>query len=114
MPHIEYKGSGGGGPAPARIRVESEHEAEHGWVFEIAVRAIGGEGAPSSLHTVSLSYRDHDMWSGGRMSPSHLIEQVVAYAMRHRAEELPAKFDAARVRYWFPQFDQEMRSGSVG
>lgn len=115
-PHIEYKGSHGGGSPPARIRIEAEREAPHGWEFDVLVRSISGSaaGASETHHTVTLSYRDHDMWTGGKMSPSALIEQVVAYVLRNRAEPLPPKFDAARVRYWFPKFDAEMRGGSHG
>ncbi len=110
-PHVEYKGSHGGGPPPARIRVDAEREAPHGWEFDISVLGGGGQGsAGESHHTVTLSYRDHDMWTGGRVSPSHLIEQVIAYVLRKRSEPLPAKFDAARVRFWFPEFDKEVRS----
>jgi hypothetical protein len=123
--HIEYKGTTGGGAPPAHVRVEAEREVAHGWEFEVMVRDTSpasqnlgtpstqsrGGGANGTRHTVTLSYRDHDLWSGGKMSPSALVEQVVAYVLRRRAEPLPARFDAARVRYWFPEFDKDMRGG---
>ncbi|MFO0832272.1 MAG: hypothetical protein U0637_10595 [Phycisphaerales bacterium] len=109
--HIEYKGPHAGSPHAPNVHVDAEREAAHGWEFEVTVRAGMGQ---ATHHTVSLSYRDHDMWTGGKMSPSHLIEQVVAYVLRKRPEVLPLRFDAARVRYWFPAFDEEMRSGGVG
>ena len=114
---IEPKGdadagdAGGGGSAArgARATVRTECEVEHGWEFTIGVRA--GPGPAETEHTVTLAYRDHDAWTGGKMSPSQLIVHIIDYTLRHRPEPLPPKFDAARVRYWFPRFDEEMRGG---
>lgn len=108
--HVEYKGPHAGSPHAPHIRIDAEREAAHGWEFEVSLKVGGGAGGETH-HIVTLSYRDHDMWTGGKMSPSHLIEQVIVYVLRRRTETLPGKFDAARVRYWFPEFDKEMRPG---
>jgi hypothetical protein len=37
------------------------------------------------------------------------MQAVMEFLLRHESPPLPPKFDAARVRRWLPQIDQEIR-----
>lgn len=89
------------GPQPV-ARVLEEHETAHGWSFRLTVDRHAG---PTTEHEVTLSWVDHDHWSGGTTPPSRLIERLVGILAGHVAD-LPSRFDAARARRWVPQFDE--------
>jgi hypothetical protein len=93
----------------ASIDVQSEQDIARGWVYEVAVTHSGGL---VTRHAVTLSWADHDFWSGGASPPSKVVEAVVSYLITHRnGEGLPPKFDAARARRWYPEIDRELRGG---
>jgi hypothetical protein len=89
------------------VRVLEEREGERGWTYRVVVRTGRGERE----HVVTLSYRDHDHWCGGSMAPSLLLERLIEHVLRVRREELPERFDAARVRRWLPEIDRDFRGG---
>jgi hypothetical protein len=88
-----------------RIEVQVEQECPHGWSYQVLVHRSEG----SEAHTVTLSWRDHDYWCGGASPPSRVVQAVMEYLVRHETPAWPARFDAARVRRWLPQIDQELR-----
>lgn len=90
------------------VDVRQETEMPRGWRYVVQIRQSAGD---VSEHEVSLSWVDHDLWSGGRRPPSMVIEAVIKRVLQHRpAALLPARFDAARARWWVDGFDQELRA----
>jgi hypothetical protein len=102
-------------PPGGRVKVLREVQTEHGWEFVLRVfrattageRNASGRTGTEAEHVVTLNYRDHDHWSGGRLGPSQVITMIVEYALTHRREALPPAFDAARVRRWLPGVDRD-------
>lgn len=100
----------------ASVDIGQETETAGGWKYEVLVRR---PGQSQTSHSVSLSWVDHDYWSGGRLPPSQVVEAVLRYALEHdghppsgSAMTWPAQFDAARIRRWFPRMDEELRLGA--
>jgi hypothetical protein len=92
----------------AKVDVKEETEAERGWLYRVLVEDDAGQ---TTQHAVSLSWADHDHWSGGRRPPSRVVEAVLEFVLSHRIPvALPAKFDAARARRWLPEIDAQLRS----
>jgi hypothetical protein len=90
----------------AGIEIQSEQDSPFGWRYAVHVEHDDGRATD---HTVTLAWVDHEHWCGGRLAPSRVIEAVVRYALdRPGAGELPARFDAARVRRWHPRIDEEL------
>lgn len=90
-----------------RVEVQTESDASHGWSYHVLLHH---EDGATTDHTVTLSWVDHEHWSGGRCAPSRVVEAVVNYLIEHRnGEPLPATFDAARARRWLPRIDAEIR-----
>jgi hypothetical protein len=93
-----------------------ERDTPRGWAYEVTLRR---EGLGQSEHVVTLSWVDHDYWSGGSAPPSRVVEAVLKYALENAGHEAagaevewPARFDASRVRRWFPRLDEELRVGA--
>lgn len=84
----------------AAARVLEEHETHNGWSFRVALDTRGG----TSEHELSLSWVDHDHWTGGAVPPSALAERLLS-VLAARVPDLPARFDAARARRWVPEID---------
>lgn len=60
--------------------------------------------------TVLLSWADYDLWSDGLTAPQDVVRNVVTFLLSRRpAEAVPAKFDAATVRRWYPDADEVIR-----
>lgn len=91
----------------AEVDVQTEQNAPRGWLYHVRVERPDGS---FSEHDVSLSWVDHDHWCGGRLAPSRVIEAVIRYLLEHLAQELPARFDAARARRLCPDLDRELRA----
>lgn len=93
-------------PTPPAIDVRTEQELGRGWVYAVAVSRPDGN---ETEHTVSLAWVDHEFWCGGTLPPSKVIEAVVRYLVEREHERpLPARFDAATARRWFPDIDREI------
>lgn len=91
-------------PKP-QVVVRAEEEVDGGWLYELEVTC----NAQTTHHTVLLGWRDHDYWSGGAVAPSRVVTSLIEYALARVAMQLPANFDAGRVRRMVPQVDQELR-----
>jgi hypothetical protein len=90
----------------ARIEVMTEEEAERGWRYRVRVEREAGS---ASEHEVTLSWADHERWSGGAAAPSKVVEAVVRYLVAREGERaVPARFDAATARRWWPGVDREL------
>jgi len=95
----------------AAIVVQTEQNAPRGWSYTVQVNHLDGT---QTNHVVTMAWADHEHWCGGRVAPSVVVEAVVAYVLDHRADDssatlLPASFDTARARRWFPQIDEALR-----
>jgi hypothetical protein len=86
-------------------RVLEEHETPNGWSFRLA---LDRHGHPETEHEMTLSWVDHDHWTGGTTPPSRLAERLVAI-LAARVPQLPARFDAAKARRWAPDVDDLLR-----
>lgn len=87
----------------AEIDIQTEEESGRGWVYHAAVDRQGRK----TEHTVKLAWVDHELWSGGRVAPSKVIEALIAFIIE-RGKDVPATFDAATVRRWLPDVDREL------
>lgn len=83
-------------------RVLEEHETPHGWSFRLALDQ--GPDHPTSEYEMTLSWVDHDHWTGGMVPPSRLAECLLVL-LAARVPALPTRFDAARARRWAPEID---------
>lgn len=100
------------------IRVGHEREMPRGWSYEILVRSampVAGDqpsDAPCERAcSVTLSWSDHDHWSGGACPPSVVIERLMTLLIELRPDmDLPPRFDAATIRRWIPDIDAHMHA----
>lgn len=96
-------------PAGSRAQVEvgAESGTDHGWSYEVEIR----RGSELSRHVVTLSWVDHDYWSGGVLPPSEIVRRVVVHLLAQPAAAgpLPQRFDAATARRWLPGLDRLVR-----
>lgn len=92
-------------PSSPTVVVEVERECAAGWEYDVTIR----QDDHAASHTVTMSWRDHDYWCGGAMSPSRVVQAVIEYALAHMGSPLPDRFDAAKVRRWLPRIDSELR-----
>lgn len=87
------------------IDVQTEHETPRGWTYQVIVTR--GDG--STEHAVSLSWADHDHWSGGAVAPCRVVESVLAWLVDEHPEfAWPARFDASTLRRRFPDVDETL------
>lgn len=90
-----------------KIEVRTESEQPRGWAYEVLMHHDDGS---VSHHSVSMSWSDHELWCGGRLPPSRVVELALGYAADHgHADDWPPKFDIGRVRRWLPKIDRELR-----
>jgi hypothetical protein len=90
----------------ASVDVQFEHEGDAGWRYDVVVQHDDGT---ETRHSVSLTWMDHDYWTGGRIAPSRTVGAVLTYCLDHGSPTFPPAFDAARARRWLPAIDQELR-----
>jgi hypothetical protein len=85
------------------VDVQRERESPRGWWYDVVL----SRGPGATEHAVSLSWADHDHWSGGSVPPSRVVEMVLGWlAEEHPEFAWPARFDVATVRRWFPEVDE--------
>ena len=90
------------------VEVQREREGPRGWQYDVVL----SRGSGSSEHSVSLSWADHDHWSGGASPPSRVVEVVLGWlAEEHPEFAWPARFDVSTVRRWFPEVDETVGRG---
>lgn len=95
------------------IEVTTEQETERGWSYEVRIRTgADGDGAGESSHVVTLSWRDHDYWCGGKLAPSRMLELVLEHLVKNYHEALPAKFDASTARRWVRTIDRDLMTAA--
>jgi hypothetical protein len=99
----------------AVIDVQTEQDIPQGggWTYHVVVRheAHNGSAARTTEHDVRLAWVDHDHWSGGRCPPSRVVERLFELLVeRQTLRSIPARFDAATARRWFPELDHELTS----
>lgn len=90
-------------PSVAEIEIQTEEESGRGWVYHASIDRLGKK----TEHVVSLAWVDHELWSGGRVPPSKVMEALIAFVIE-QGHEVPANFDAATVRRWLPVVDREL------
>jgi hypothetical protein len=84
-----------------RVRVESERERASGWQFEVVVVGTG------ERRTLTLSWADHERWTGGARPPSETAERVARFVVeRGLLARLRERFDASTVRRIDPGLDE--------
>ncbi|MFG0284086.1 MAG: hypothetical protein ACF8R7_06650 [Phycisphaerales bacterium JB039] len=86
------------------IEVLCEQETSCGWLYTVRVTRDGAEPADCQLR---LHWSDHDYWTGGRVAPSSLVEEIVRILLDTCGPApLPASFDASSARRWAPALDR--------
>ncbi len=85
----------------AGVVVITESETSSGWSY--AARLDDGAEV-----RVSLSWVDHDHWSGGAKPPSETVRALLE-ALGSARVEIPSAFDAATARRWVSDLDARVR-----
>ena len=87
------------------IDVRQEQETPRGWTYDVVLT----RGQAATEHQVTLSWADHDYWSGGSIPPSRVLEAVLAWlADEHPEFAWAGHFDASTVRRRFPEIDETL------
>jgi len=98
---------------PRRVDVRTETETDSGWSYQVAVGSPEdhmGIGAP--VHTVTISWADHDHLSGGAAQPSEVVRRVIELMLEDdRGRTLPARFDVSTARRLVPNLEERLRLG---
>jgi len=87
----------------SEVQVLREHEDANGWSFTLRV----GRGSEDRLHTLTLSWADHEHWTRGAIPPSTTAEAIVRVALAE-GNELPERLDAARLTREIPGFSERL------
>ncbi|MCA9298914.1 MAG: hypothetical protein KDA28_07600, partial [Phycisphaerales bacterium] len=62
-------------------------------------------------HLVSLSWVDHDHWSGGVCPPSKVVETLLEVLLDDPpVGGIPRRFDASSIRRLMPAIDESVRA----
>ncbi len=93
----------------AEVVVITEREEGAGWVFTLRV----GRGAEDRLHTLALSWADHERWTHGTVSASRVAEAVARVALAEGGE-LPERLNAARLVREIGGFEEKLREALGG
>ena len=87
------------------IDVQREREGARGWSYDVTLT----RSEVASDHAVTLSWSDHDHWSGGAIPPSRVVERILAWlADEHPEVVWPQQFDVSTVRRRFPDLDETL------
>jgi len=90
-----------------RVAVTTERDTPGGWWYTIEA----AEGAESRTIRLTLSWADHDHWSGGAVRPSAVAEAALWVLLEHLGlRALPDSFDCARGRRLINDFDERVRA----
>lgn len=85
-----------------RVEIVSETEHGRGWRF---VAEIHEPGATRNVE-MTLSWADHERWSGGAKPPSDVAAQALRFASSHALlPKLGNKFDASTIRRMAPELE---------
>lgn len=86
------------------VSIESERETAVGWSYAVTI----DRGGDVTRHEVTLSWADHNYWSGGQAPPSKVVEALVSALLEVEGLDLPRRFDASTARRWSRRLDGEM------
>ena len=91
----------------AQVEVLSEHEAAGGWSFQMQVL---DDCSALRRYRITLSWADYNLWSpDGTDEPARVAEAVLSFLLqRLPAAEIRQSFDAASVRRWFGDADEQI------
>lgn len=85
-----------------RVEVVSEVEQGRGWKF---AAQIAEAGAARTVE-MTLSWADHERWSGGGKPPSEVAAQALRFAASHGLlPRLGNRFDASTLRRMAPELE---------
>ena len=93
----------------SEVQVVREHEDAGGWSFTVRV----GRGSEDRLHTLTLSWADHEHWTRGAIPPSTIAEAIVRVALGAK-DELPERLDAARLTREIEGFPDRLSAQLAG
>jgi len=87
------------------IEIGPETETQHNWQYPVRVFAQG----KTHEFDVTLSFQDYNLWSGGRVPPSQVVQAAFKFLLMNEGpEEIMARFDCSVIRRYFPKVDQEL------
>jgi len=85
------------------VTIFTESDTGRGWSYEVEL--VHPDGT-ATHHRVDLAWVDHDHWSGGRRSPSVVVQAILEWVLAQGDRRLlPARFDASTLRRWYPDLD---------
>jgi hypothetical protein len=74
--------------------------------FQVRVKEAGSE----SQHLVTLSQKDYQRLSGGKVEPIELIKRSFEFLLaREPKESILSKFDLLLIGRYFPEFERELK-----
>jgi hypothetical protein len=74
--------------------------------FHVCVKESGSE----SQHLVTLSQKDYQRLSGGKVEPIELIKRSFEFLLaREPKESILSKFDLPLISRYFPEFERELK-----
>ena len=95
-------------PRAALIDLIEETQTARGWAYDLSITTPEGR---TTYHHLTLSWQDHDHWTGGSTPPSQLAERLLGLLIADGVE-LPARFDASTARRWLPHLDDRLTRAS--
>lgn len=85
-----------------RVVVLSETEHGRGWRFVAEIQEPGGRRSVE----MTLSWADHERWSGGAKPPSEVAEHALRFAAsKALLPRLGERFDASTIRRMAPELE---------
>jgi spore germination protein YaaH len=87
------------------IEIGTETEGANQWAYEVVVKDNGRR----LEYAVTLSWRDYDHWSHGRVAPQKVVKAAFEFLLsKEPADSIVAKFDCSLIRRYFPEVDREL------
>lgn len=87
------------------VRIVQEEEAPRAWRFTVEVNAE----RHSRTIQIELGWADYDHWSRGRLTPTEVIQGVLACALSTvMLTDLPNALDASTLRRLAPGLDDRV------
>ncbi|MBL0922075.1 MAG: hypothetical protein IBJ10_08090 [Phycisphaerales bacterium] len=87
------------------VRVASELEHGPGWIFTVEFASPESPQTPLRRE-LTLSWADHERWTGGARPPSEVAARVALFAARRGLlPRLGPRFDASTVRRLDPDLE---------
>ena len=91
----------------AQVEILSEQETAGGWSFQMQVL---DDRSALRQHQITLSWADYNLWSpDGTDEPARVAEAVLGFLLSRRpAGKIRQSFNAASVRRWFADADEQI------